>query len=87
MPSGWSGARQSDQTHLYAHFLSKDGRAAGLSLGLAGLVPSIERSRAPGRVVQPAARAASMMTLVTAPGSLIMDRCGALISVTCAPAR
>src|SRR5580692_8761951 len=27
------------------------------------------------------------MTLVTAPGSLIMDRCGALISVTCDPAR
>src|ERR1700722_4707618 len=27
------------------------------------------------------------MTWVTAPGSLIMDRCGAWISVTCDPAR
>jgi hypothetical protein len=33
------------------------------------------------------ARAASMMTLATTPGSEIMDRCGALTSVTWAPAR
>src|ERR1700746_1214547 len=30
--------------------------------------------------------AARMMTAATAPGSEIMDRCGALISVMCAPA-
>src|SRR6185437_12164279 len=36
---------------------------------------------------QPSARAASTMTLVTAAGSLIMDRCGALTFVMCAPAR
>src|SRR5271165_667776 len=35
---------------------------------------------------QPVTRAARMMTAATAPGSEIMDRCGALISVTCAPA-
>src|SRR3984885_9442983 len=63
--------------------------ASCLRLESAGLVPAA-RDDAGGtrpRVVQPTVRAALRMTAVTAPGSLIMDRCGALISVTCDPAR
>src|SRR3984885_13271449 len=63
--------------------------ASCLRLESAGLVPAA-RDDAGGtrpRVVQPTVRAALRMTLVTAPGSLIMDRCGALISVMRDPAR
>src|SRR5258708_15670146 len=51
------------------------------SFGAAG--PASQRIAARGQLV---ARAAWMMTLATTPGSVIMDRWGALISVMLAPA-